>query len=88
MSDIKQKFCPKQSTGCLGLHVACHILGLEKFMPSISLFFSLNFRIMLHSGTEMKHLMLATSRVAAEGPTNQPHICQAIFLFSSLDGNR
>lgn len=39
-----------------------------------------------HSKSE--HVLLATSRVAAEGPTKQPHICQAIFLFSSLDGNR
>lgn len=43
MSDIKQKFCPEQSTGCLGSHVACHSLGLQIFMPSISLFFSLKF---------------------------------------------
>lgn len=54
--------------------MACHSLGLEIFMPSISLFFSLKFMMMLHSGTESKYLMLATSRVAAEGPTMELHV--------------
>lgn len=41
MSDIKQKFCPKQSTGCSTLHVACHSLWLSRYSCPASIFFSL-----------------------------------------------